>query len=208
MSSPVPLTPPAPLAALDPGALASRALDPGLLRSPCIARRALLAAAALALAACGGARPPVTPAPAAGARSPVLRFAYDAVDGRPISTEEFANRISVLGFLTTYDVPSQVEARVLASLVRHHAPRINVAALMLEAGENKPLVEAFAKMMALPYPVAIADAATIGGDGPFTGLNHVPSVVILDREGREAWRHVGFVDEAALDAALRAVEKR
>ena len=33
-----------------------------------------------------------------------------------------------------------------------------------------------------------------------------PSVVVLDRTGREAWRHVGFVSLAALEAAVRAVE--
>ena len=53
----------------------------------------------------------------------------------------------------------------------------------------------------------IADAATIVGEGPFAGLHHVPSVVILDKEGREAWRHVGFVDQARLEAAVKAVEQ-
>jgi hypothetical protein len=114
--------------------------------------------------------------------------------------------VSVIGFLTTYDVYSQAEARYLATLERRHTPRVNVAALMLEAPENRPLVEAFVASLGLGFPVAIADAATIAGDGPFPGLHHVPSVVVIDRAGREAWRHVGFVNEAALDAAVRAVE--
>ncbi len=77
---------------------------------------------------------------------------------------------------------------------------------MLEAPENLPLVEAFTASLGLGFPVAIADSATIAGEGAFAGLHHVPSVVVLDRAGREAWRHVGFVNEAALDAAVRAVE--
>src|SRR5262249_11911922 len=132
--------------------------------------------------------------------------AYQALDGRPISTESLANRISVIGFLTTYDVHSQAEARLLAALERRHTPRLNVAVLMLEAPENRPLVEAFVASLGLRYPVALADAATIAGEGPFAGLHHVPSVVMLDRAGREAWRHVGFLSEAALEAAVRAVE--
>jgi hypothetical protein len=129
------------------------------------------------------------------------------VDGRPITSEAFLNRVTVIGFFTTYDVPSQVEARFLASLERHHTPRLNVAALMLEAPENKPLVEAFAASLGLGYPIGLGDAATIAGEGPFAGLHHVPSVVILDRQGREAFAHAGLLDEAALDAAVRAVEK-
>ncbi len=114
--------------------------------------------------------------------------------------------MSVIGFLTTYDVHSQAEARYLALLERHHTPRVNVVALMLEAQENLPLVEAFVASLGLRYPVAIADAPTIAGEGAFAGLHHVPSVVVLDRAGREAWRHVGFVDETTLETAVRAVE--
>jgi hypothetical protein len=162
---------------------------------------------ALALLSCSGdPRPPAIELPRASAVGPPLRFAYQAIDGRPVSTEELFNRVSVIGFLTTYDVHSQAEARLLAAIARHHTPRINVVALVLEAPENRPLVEAFAASLGLGYPVALADAATIAGEGPFAGLHHVPSVVVLDRAGREAWRHVGFVSEAALEAAIRAVE--
>jgi hypothetical protein len=168
---------------------------------------ALLALACAQAASCGSStRAPDANAPTNPAASPPLRFTFEAIDGRPFSADAFKNRITVIGFLTTYDVHSQAEARFLALLERHHTPRLNVAALMLEAQENRPLVEAFVASLGLGYPVALADAATIAGEGPFTGLHHVPSVVILDRAGREAWRHVGFVNAAVLEAAVRAVE--
>jgi hypothetical protein len=172
-------------------------------------RRLLGVALAAALLSCGDGRPPTGARAAAAippATGPVLRFAYQAVDGRPVSTRALANRVSVIGFLTTYDMPSQVEARFLATLARRHTPRVNVAVLMLEAPENQPLVEAFVASLRLEYPVALADEATIAGEGPFAGLHHVPSVVVLDRAGREAWRRVGLVNEAQLEAAVRAVE--
>jgi hypothetical protein len=174
--------------------------------------RSALVAAALAclvaacITACSTSQQAAGITPNVGATSPPLRFAYEGVDGRPVSSEAFANRITVIGFLTTYDVHSQAEARFLKLLERHHSPRLNVAALMLEAPENRPLVEAFVAKLDLPYPVAIADPATIAGEGPFSGLHHVPSVIVLDRAGREAWRRVGFVNEAVLEAAVRAVE--
>ncbi len=173
----------------------------------------LLVIAAIAscavIASCSGQRA----APEAGASGsipratgPALRFAFRAVDGRPVSIRSLANRVSVIGFLTTYDMSSQIEARFLATLERRHTPRVNVAVLMLEAPENQPLVEAFATSLRLAFPVAIADEATIAGEGPFAGLHHVPSVVVLDRAGREAWRRVGLVNDAVLEAAVRAVE--
>jgi len=166
----------------------------------------VLVTAAALLSCSGEPRPPAIDLPRTTTLGSQLRFAYQAIDGRPISSESMANRVTLIGFLTTYDVHSQAEARLLAAIERHHAPRINVAALMLEAPENLPLVEAFTASLGLAYPVAIADGATIAGEGPFAGLHQVPSVVVLDRAGREAWRHVGFTTEAALEAAVRAVE--
>lgn len=112
-----------------------------------------------------------------------------------------------MGFITTYDVASQAEVRFLVGLGRTHAPRLNVAFVVLEGRENRPLIEAFAAALSIPYPVAIADAETLEGQGPFAGLHHVPSVVILDRQGREVWRHLGLIKEAELEQAVRAVEQ-
>ena len=171
-------------------------------------RPALAAAFTLALAACSPPAEPAREAVVALAPSgPPLHFAFETLDGKPLTSESLRGRITVLAFLTTYDFPSQAEARFLSSIAHRHAPRLNAAALILEAAENLPLAQAFTSALALPYPVALADSATIAGEGAFSGLHHVPSIVILDREGREAYRHVGLIEEAALDQAIRAVEQ-
>ena len=64
---------------------------------------------------------------------------------------------------------------------------------MLEPPENRPLVETFATSLDLHYDVVHADQRTTAGDGPFPGLHHVPSVVLMDRDGREVWRNLGLI---------------
>jgi hypothetical protein len=165
----------------------------------------------LAAAACTHERAAPEPPPradvrAASQRGPVVRFSFETLDKKTFSTETVAGRFTVVGFVTTYDFASQAEARHLSAVLRRHAPRVNVGLLVLEQPDNAPLVDAFAATLGLPYPVAIADAATIAGQGPFAGLHHVPSVVILDKSGREAWRHVGLVEEHEIHAALRTLE--
>ncbi len=137
-----------------------------------------------------------------------MRFEFVTLDGQPFSTETVAGRVTVIAFITTYDMASQAQARFLSGLARRHVPRINAAALVLEPPENRPLVEAFVAALKLPYPVAFADPATIAGKGPFAGLHHVPSVIILDRSGREAWRRVGLAEPEEIEQAIRAVEQR
>jgi len=68
------------------------------------------------------------------------------------------------------------------------------------------MVEAFVSALHIEYPVAFAGAATIVGKGPFEGLHSIPSVIVLDPEGREVWRHLGLVDDVQLKIELRRFE--
>ena len=171
---------------------------------------ALLVIAALAstAAACVDAGPlPVTQPPVAAPNGPPVVFAYETTDGGLLTSAELLGRFTVIAFAATYDLTSQAQLKVLGIVQRDHKPRLNVAALVLEPPENKPIVVAFAKGLDLRFPVALADEGTIAGHGAFEGLRSVPSVVILDREGREVLRHVGPLDVKQLEAALASVER-
>jgi hypothetical protein len=170
-------------------------------------RAPLLCALAFTLAACASEPLPPPEVESTPARGERILFSYTTLDGGTVSTETLAGRYSVIGFVATYDTPSQAQARFVSMVVRKHVPRINAALIVLEPAENRPLVEAFASTLGLAFPVVLADAQTIAGEGPFQGLHHVPSIVILDREGREAWRHLGLSTADDIDAALRALEQ-
>lgn len=173
--------------------------------------------AALALSAALGCGPGSTAAQPAGAPSPAapiapeelgppVEFAWPSIRGGEATSEAMRGRTTLLVFGTTYDVASQAQVRFVTAVVRRHTPRINALLVVLEQPENRILVEAFASAFDLPYPVALADAATIAGEGPFRGLHHVPSVVVLDALGRERARHLGLLDEAGLDELLSKVD--
>jgi hypothetical protein len=172
-------------------------------------------APALVLAALLGCRPsaaPERPAPnlveavEPEQLGPPVEFAWTSIRGGEATSEAMRGRTTLLVFGTTYDVASQAQVRFVTAVVRRHTPRINALLVVLEQPENRILVEAFASAFDLPYPVALADAATIAGEGAFRGLHHVPSVVVLDALGRERARHLGLLDEAGLDALLSKVD--
>jgi hypothetical protein len=134
-------------------------------------------------------------------------MAYVALDGTPVTSEGLLHRLTVVGLLASYDPASQTQALYLRALAQRHRPRINVVIVVLEPPDNLPLVQAFADVLAAPFPVVLADEPTLLGRGPFGDLREVPSIVVLDREGREAWRHVGQVDLPRLDAVLGSLER-
>jgi hypothetical protein len=156
----------------------------------------------------GSAAPPptlsVAPAPEPGA--PPVAFAWTDLAGKPLTADSVRGRTTVLAFVATYDVASQAQARFLTALSRHHVPRLNVALVVLEQEANRPMIEAFVDTLGIDYPVALADAATLAGKGPFEGLHHVPSVVVLDKGGRERARRLGLAKEEELEALVKEVE--
>jgi hypothetical protein len=166
------------------------------------------------LAGCGAKpipRDPEAPVPTASAAvevdpAKVVTFSCTAVDGAEVSTATVAGRATIVAFLTSYDPTSLAEARFLIELAHTHAPRINVVAFVLERPENLPLVKEFAEILAPPFPVCLADADTIAGRGPFEGMNSVPSIAILDEDGHEKYRHLGFQKQDEIEAALKSVE--
>ena len=163
--------------------------------------------ALLALAsACASERPPSQPVFAEISRSasPPLHFQYPLIDGRNwIGSETLRGRPTVLGFLTTYDVASQAQARFLNGIVRRLAGRVQVAIVMLEPVDNRPLIMAFRDGLDLGYPVALGDAALISGAGPFGDVHVVPATVVLDADARLVWKKIGLAREAEIEKVLR-----
>lgn len=134
--------------------------------------------------------------------SPVYSFDYWAIDGSRLSSDSTRGRRTVLVFVTTYDIVSQVVVRVLMLVFRLETPRINAGLVVLEPPRNLPLVEAFAASMDVPFPVALADAESLGGRGPFGQIVAVPTTVVLDARGALLWRKEGGVTQEELREGL------
>ncbi|HEU4535795.1 MAG TPA: TlpA family protein disulfide reductase [Polyangiaceae bacterium] len=170
---------------------------------------ALAAALAAALApGCGGGRSPAARAPGADAADgPAERsFRYESLDENEVSSAALRGRATLLVFAATYGDASLLQTRFAQKVHAEHAPRINAAAIFLEPIENRPLVRVFCNSIGLRFPAAMADADAIQGKGAFTGLNVVPSTVVLDARGREVWRKVGIAPPDELHAALRRAQ--
>lgn len=134
-------------------------------------------------------------------------FAFGVPDGTIFGSESTRGRVTAVLFITTFDLPSQLMARRLNDVVRSHRPRANAGAAALEPPRNAVLVDAFRSSLGLVYPVALADRATVAGGGPFGEVRGVPTLVVLDRDGRPRYRADGVIATAEIERALRAAER-
>lgn len=169
-------------------------------------RRAVVTALATLPLACSKPKEPSAPATPPLPRGDLVDFDFPSLDDRPTSSAGTRNRVTVVLFVTTYGDPSILAARFLTKVFREHTPRFNAIAVFLERVENRPLARIFCDQLALPYPAAMGSEADITGKGPFKGVDTVPSMVVLDRQGREVFRKVGVVKGDELVRVLRGAE--
>lgn len=88
---------------------------------------------------------------------------------------------------------------------RPRAPRVNYVLVALHPRREVVLVETYRKALDVKFPVALADASVATAAGPFGEIPAVPTVVILDRQGRMVFKHTGLVKSDVLRAQLRGL---
>jgi thiol-disulfide isomerase/thioredoxin len=193
------------------GKKATARADAGALTPVCAPQCASLCAPLFAalLASCGAPTPHAAATPpgvSTASPGPVVDFAFDSLDDRPVSSESTRGKVTVLLFLTTGSILSQAEADFLVAMAKNDGDRLNYAAVALETRENRELVELYRKALSIPFPIAMADAQTLAGTGPFHDVSAVPVTVVIDRSGRVVWRMDGRVAKSdELRSAMRGL---
>ncbi|MCA9632393.1 MAG: TlpA family protein disulfide reductase [Myxococcales bacterium] len=160
------------------------------------------------MALLGGALIGCSPGPAgsppqgASRSGSLVRFDFPLPGGGHVGSTDVAGRATAVLFITTFDLPSQALAKRVDDVLRSHTPRANAIAVVLEAPKYADLAQAFGESLSLSYPVAMADQASLQGDGPFGDIHEVPVMVVLDYEGREVARFPGVATVEQIEDAL------
>jgi len=140
-------------------------------------------------------------------RGEPVEFAFGVLDGSVVSSESSHGRSTALLFVTSYDLPSQVVVRRLDELARRHKPRFNAVVVVLENPENSVLVETFRDSLHLTCPVAMADLNELRAHPRFRSIDRVPTLLLLDRAGRERFARAGGFETEELEHWLREIER-
>jgi hypothetical protein len=132
-------------------------------------------------------------------------YAYDSLDARRVNSAAMLGKPTVLAFVTTWDLSSQAQVDFLVPMHANDGAKVNYVMVALQEIQDRELVEAFRSALKVTFPVALADRATIGGGGVFGDVHNVPTVVILDRQGRVVWRRVGLAKSDDIRAGMKGL---
>ena len=168
---------------------------------------ATMMTACAVVAGCGpkAAEAPVGVSDKPGATFPdkPVSYAFDTLDERPVSSSAHRGKLSVLVFVTTGDIVGQAQVDYLVAMAKNDGAKVNYSLVALHPRKEIPIVEAYISALKVEFPVALGDASVMSAAGPFGEISAVPTVIVLDPEGRIMWKHTGLAKADELRAHMR-----
>ena len=171
---------------------------------------AALVAVAVAAQGCGPktVEPPVGASDKPGAAFPdrPVTYSFDTLDERPVSSAAHRGKPTILAFVTTGDIVGQAQVDYLVAMAKNDGAKVNYALVAMHPRKEIMLVEAYMSALKVEFPVALGDASAMTPQGPFGEISAVPTIVMLDRDGRIVWKHTGLAKADELRGHMRRLQ--
>jgi len=132
---------------------------------------------------------------------PTADFRLASLAGGRTGPPDFAGEVVVVDFWATWCTPCRLQAIYLEQ-VREHFAGQGVRFLAVATGEDEATVRRYVERTPFPYPVLLDSTSDVSRRYQILGL---PTVMIVDRQGRISSMRTGISDPATLrEAILRA----
>jgi thiol-disulfide isomerase/thioredoxin len=145
------------------------------------------------------------------AQLPVIRFVRDPdpapvfqlkdLAGKDLNLEASKGKVVLLNFWATWCGPCREEIPGLIALQERYKDRLQIIGLAVDADDNKE-VRDVVESEKINYPVAVADGQTRLDYG---GISALPTVFLINAEGRVVQKHVGLYNPALYEMEVRAL---
>jgi hypothetical protein len=132
-----------------------------------------------------------------------VTYAFDPLDERPVSSAAHRGKPTILAFVTTGDIVGQAQVDYLVAMAKNDGAKVNYALIALHPRKEIMLVEAYLSALKVEFPAALGDPSVMAPQGPFGEFAAVPTVVILDRDGKIVWKHTGLAKADELRGRMR-----
>lgn len=126
-------------------------------------------------------------------------FRLKSVDGRTLGPKDFRGQVIVVDFWATWCIPCHVQTRILEPLHRDYKGK-GVQFLAANVGEEEATVRTFLKDKPLPYPVLLDPKDSVSSR---FGVYALPTVLVIDKEGKLAFYQSGVADGNTLRKVLQ-----
>jgi thiol-disulfide isomerase/thioredoxin len=128
-------------------------------------------------------------------------FSISAPDGNIVRSQELRGRVVILAFWATWCLPCRWELPELEAVYKRYANNPDVVFWAVDAdwgGETPAKAKSYMARKKLDLPWAFDS----GGAARAVGVDSLPTVVLLDREGHVRMTHFGYDASEHVDALI------
>jgi thiol-disulfide isomerase/thioredoxin len=145
------------------------------------------------------------------AQLPVIRFVRDPdpapnfktkdLDGNELSLEAYKGKVVLLNFWATWCGPCRAEIPSLIELQNRYKERLQIVAMTVDVDDEND-VRTVVKDEGINYRVAIASPEVRIAYG---GIAALPTLFVINAEGKVVQKHVGLYNPALYETEVRAL---
>jgi thiol-disulfide isomerase/thioredoxin len=145
------------------------------------------------------------------AQLPVIRFVRDPdpapefklkeLAGNDLTLEASRGKVVLLNFWATWCGPCREEIPELVALQNRYKDRLQIIGLVVDDDDEKEIRRVI-ESQRINYPVALADPETRFAYG---GIAALPTVFVINAQGRVVQKHVGLFNPALYETEVRAL---
>ena len=145
------------------------------------------------------------------AQLPVIRFVRDPdlapefklkeFSGKEVTLESSRGKVILLNFWATWCGPCRAEIPELVALQNRYKDRLQIIGLVVDDDDEGEIRKVISSE-GINYPIALADPETRFAYG---GIAALPTVFVINAEGRVVQKHVGLFDPALYETEVRAL---
>ena len=145
------------------------------------------------------------------AQLPVIRFVRDPdpapdfklkeFSGKDLTLQASRGKVILLNFWATWCGPCREEIPELIALQNRYKDRLQIIGLVVDDDDEKE-IRSVIESEGINYPVALADPDTRFAYG---GIAALPTVFVINPEGRVVQKHVGLFNPALYETEVRAL---
>ncbi len=145
------------------------------------------------------------------AQLPVIRFVRDPdpapafqlkdLDGKDLNLDSSRGKVVLLNFWATWCGPCREEIPGLIALQDRYKDRLQIIGLVVDDDDEKE-IRGVVDAEKINYPIALADQKTRFEYG---GIAALPTVFLINADGRVVQKHVGLYNPALYETEVRAL---
>lgn len=121
-------------------------------------------------------------------------------DLKQVDLAALKGKAVLLDFWASWCGPCAAEAPLIDRLARRYEKK-GLVVLGVNVSDTPEVTQAYAAKLGLSYPMVVDDERKVESA---YGVEKLPSLIVIDKEGRVTAYYVGITDEAALDDVVTA----